>query len=277
MLRGLLTARANQRAQLPDLSARALGACAETNTGLPTGHDATPIAVNAAGRASTAGAGAGRNAGGTKASAGRDDSFIVPPYGASPPPPPPKDAAVPDQDADAEDAGPVLDACPRCRARPLAALRLSDPALNSDPLHQPPSAALVHNTDCTAGQSSRRVRSVSLVTPPRAYTRAPCTPAATRTIGTRLANEITRAQPHWYVHLMAVHPDLQGQGYGSRLLARVLAQTLERDPHLPTVLTTHLPENLVFYRRAGFETIGERTLAPPGGEPYTVWSMARSR
>jgi GNAT superfamily N-acetyltransferase len=92
-----------------------------------------------------------------------------------------------------------------------------------------------------------------------------------------LEREASQAQPHWYVHMMAVRPDLQGQGHGSRLLAQVLEQTSDRDPQLPTVLTTHLPENLVFYRGAGFETIGERKLAPPGGEPYTVWSMARSR
>ncbi len=92
-----------------------------------------------------------------------------------------------------------------------------------------------------------------------------------------LEREASHGQPHWYVHMMVVRPDLQGQGHGSRLLAQVLAQTSDRDPHVPTVLTTHLPENLVFYQRAGFVTAGQRTLTPPDGRPYTVWWMTQER
>jgi GNAT superfamily N-acetyltransferase len=82
-------------------------------------------------------------------------------------------------------------------------------------------------------------------------------------------------QPHWYVHMMGVQPDLQGRGLGSQLLERTLSQTADTNPRAPAVLTTHLPRNLVFYRRAGFELTDERVLRPPDGAPYTVWSMAR--
>jgi GNAT superfamily N-acetyltransferase len=82
-------------------------------------------------------------------------------------------------------------------------------------------------------------------------------------------------RPHWYVHMMGVRPDLQGQGVGSRLLERVLAGVADVTPLVHCVLTTHLRQNLVFYGRAGFELVGERALAPPDGAPYTVWSMAR--
>jgi GNAT superfamily N-acetyltransferase len=77
--------------------------------------------------------------------------------------------------------------------------------------------------------------------------------------------------PHAYVHMMAVAPEHQGQGVGSRLLAQVLGASNAAQ----TVLTTHLPRNLVFYRRHGFEVLSERTLQPPRSHAYTVWSMRR--
>jgi hypothetical protein len=84
-----------------------------------------------------------------------------------------------------------------------------------------------------------------------------------------------RDAPHFYVHMMAVAPEQQGRGHGSRLLERILARELTRAPGIATVLTTHLARNLVFYQRAGFELIGEQIMQPPDSEPYTVWSMRR--
>jgi ribosomal protein S18 acetylase RimI-like enzyme len=81
--------------------------------------------------------------------------------------------------------------------------------------------------------------------------------------------------PHWYVHMMAVRNDRQGQGVGSALLRRVLDQAAASTEH-PTVLTTHSPQNVVFYRRAGFDVLAEEQLQPPGDRAYTVWSMRRS-
>lgn len=83
------------------------------------------------------------------------------------------------------------------------------------------------------------------------------------------------AAPHWYVHMMAVRRDRQGQGVGSMLLRRVLERAAAGTAHA-TVLTTHLPQNVTFYRRASFDVFSEQTVEPPGDRPYTVWSMRRS-
>jgi GNAT superfamily N-acetyltransferase len=90
-----------------------------------------------------------------------------------------------------------------------------------------------------------------------------------------LEAEASRRQPHWHVHMMAVRPDLQGQGLGSSLLRHVLDAAARSDAAAPTVLTTHLQANVTYYRRAGFEVSDERTLSPPNAEAYTVWSMRR--
>lgn len=86
-----------------------------------------------------------------------------------------------------------------------------------------------------------------------------------------LEAEAAANMPHAYVHMMAVAPELQGQGLGSRLLVEVLGTSNATQ----TVLTTHSPRNVVFYRRHGFELLSERTLQPPGSHAYTVWSMRR--
>jgi N-acetylglutamate synthase-like GNAT family acetyltransferase len=75
--------------------------------------------------------------------------------------------------------------------------------------------------------------------------------------------------------MMAVAPDRQGRGHGAALLERVLARETAAAPGVPTVLTTHLPRNLAFYERAGFEVVDERRLQPPDSDEYTVWSMRR--
>ncbi len=88
-----------------------------------------------------------------------------------------------------------------------------------------------------------------------------------------LERDAAQGRAHTHVHMMAVAPDRQGTGIGSRLLARVLSLRPAAQADLPSVLTTHLERNVVFYRRAGFQVIDERVLEPPGGRPYPVWSM----
>jgi GNAT superfamily N-acetyltransferase len=85
--------------------------------------------------------------------------------------------------------------------------------------------------------------------------------------------EAAQGGAHSHVHMMAVAPERQGAGIGSRLLARVLSLRPPVQTPLPTVLTTHLERNVVFYRRAGFQVVDERVLEPPGGRAYRVWSM----
>ncbi|HMI90700.1 MAG TPA: GNAT family N-acetyltransferase [Polyangiales bacterium] len=84
-----------------------------------------------------------------------------------------------------------------------------------------------------------------------------------------------RGAPHFHVHMMAVSPDRQGRGHGAALLEQILSRELASTPGAATILSTHLPRNLVFYQRAGFAVIDEQRLQPPGDEPYTVWSMRR--
>lgn len=79
--------------------------------------------------------------------------------------------------------------------------------------------------------------------------------------------------PHWYLHMMAVRPDVQGTGVGSRVLDEVLARTVATRPDVPIALTTHIERNLPFYGRIGLAVCSEQVLRPPDGAPYTVWSM----
>jgi ribosomal protein S18 acetylase RimI-like enzyme len=90
-----------------------------------------------------------------------------------------------------------------------------------------------------------------------------------------LERELAGHRPHWYVHMMAVQPEHQGRGVGSELLAQALSLAAGDDRNEKMVLTTHVPRNLVFYERARFETVWERTIDPPGGAPYSVWGMTR--
>lgn len=90
-----------------------------------------------------------------------------------------------------------------------------------------------------------------------------------------LEKDVAAGQVHVFVHMMAVDPALQGRGLGSELLGRALSQATASYGELRIVLTTHLPQNVVFYRRAGFEVWSEREMRPPGSAPYTVWSMAK--
>ena len=76
--------------------------------------------------------------------------------------------------------------------------------------------------------------------------------------------------------MMAVSPEHQGRGIGSRLLAHVLSAHASPPSVTQTVLTTHLERNVVFYRRQGFEVVAERVLQPNGGHPYQVWQMRKS-
>jgi GNAT superfamily N-acetyltransferase len=74
--------------------------------------------------------------------------------------------------------------------------------------------------------------------------------------------------PHWHVGPVAVEGGLQGLGIGSRLLAD-LGGALDRDA-ADAWLETDKPENVVFYRRAGFEVAEEAHVLD-----VPCWFMAR--
>jgi ribosomal protein S18 acetylase RimI-like enzyme len=77
------------------------------------------------------------------------------------------------------------------------------------------------------------------------------------------------AEPHWHVGPVAVEGGLQGLGVGSRLLADLAAALDARGD--AAWLETDKPENVVFYRRAGFEVAEEAEVL---GVP--CWFMARA-
>ena len=76
-------------------------------------------------------------------------------------------------------------------------------------------------------------------------------------------------EPHAYLHLLGVHPDLCGQGVGGELLERGLTAT--REAGLVACLDTMNPANVPFYEAHGFEVRAEVELAPDGP---TSWAMA---
>jgi ribosomal protein S18 acetylase RimI-like enzyme len=63
------------------------------------------------------------------------------------------------------------------------------------------------------------------------------------------------AAPHWYLPLIGVDPAHQGEGHGNALMAHALAQC-DRD-HAPAYLESSNPRNIPFYKRLGFEPLGE--------------------
>ncbi len=78
-------------------------------------------------------------------------------------------------------------------------------------------------------------------------------------------------EPHWYLCIVGVRPEAQGQGLGGLLLRRLFSLA-ERD-QLPITLETSNPKNLPFYQRLGFEVQG--SLQTGRGVP-PCWTMRRA-
>ena len=87
------------------------------------------------------------------------------------------------------------------------------------------------------------------------------------------AEAVHPEEPHWYLFLVGVVPDRQGQGLGSALIREVLDRC-DRDG-TPAYLESTRPENRRLYRRHGFEVTGEIVL-PDGPTPATMWREPRS-
>jgi len=75
-------------------------------------------------------------------------------------------------------------------------------------------------------------------------------------------------EPHWYLAMLGVSPDFQGQGVGGKLLQPVL-QIADRT-HTSCYLETSTPGAVRFYERNGFEVVYEGSF---GDRQY--WLMKR--
>jgi ribosomal protein S18 acetylase RimI-like enzyme len=76
--------------------------------------------------------------------------------------------------------------------------------------------------------------------------------------------------PHWYLLVLGVAPEKQGQGVGSRLIAPQLARV--EAAGLPVYLETMTELDVAFYRKNGFE-VGEEIELAGGG--LRVWGMKK--
>jgi len=77
-------------------------------------------------------------------------------------------------------------------------------------------------------------------------------------------------EPHWYLMIVAVDPELQNQRIGSALVREGLALA-DRDA-TPCYLETSVRRNLAFYERLGFAVLEEAALGTGGPQ---AWAMRR--
>lgn len=77
--------------------------------------------------------------------------------------------------------------------------------------------------------------------------------------------------PHYYLAVLGVEPEMQGRGFGGALMQPVLAGC-DRD-RIPAYLESSKRRNVVLYERHGFEVVEEVRL-PRGGPP--IWRMWRA-
>ncbi len=81
-------------------------------------------------------------------------------------------------------------------------------------------------------------------------------------------------EPHWYLGVVATHPDHAGQKLGVGLIAHHLRAVDAQ--HLPAYLESSNPANLERYRGLGFEPREAFPLADDGPVLTTMWRPARS-
>ena len=75
---------------------------------------------------------------------------------------------------------------------------------------------------------------------------------------------------HWYLFLLGVDPDSQGQGLGGELLKPILARA--DATRMPCYLETNNPSSVRFYQKHGFGVVAERQTISAG---FILWSMRR--
>ncbi|HUF08394.1 MAG TPA: GNAT family N-acetyltransferase [Rhodothermales bacterium] len=78
------------------------------------------------------------------------------------------------------------------------------------------------------------------------------------------------SEPHWYLFVIGVCPELQGRGLGTALITEGL-QRADQDG-CACYLETSSERNVPYYERFGFRVVGE---APLGKNGPTGWAMRR--
>lgn len=78
------------------------------------------------------------------------------------------------------------------------------------------------------------------------------------------------ATPHWYLGVLATHPDHAGRRLGRAVMAAGVAQA--RASGLPAYLETSNPGNVEIYRRAGWQVAAE-TSTPTSTVDMKIWVM----
>lgn len=103
------------------------------------------------------------------------------------------------------------------------------------------------------------------------------TAAASREFGERY-RALIQGTRYYHLHAVAVAPNFQGNGIGSKLVAATLRECerlLTRDA-APVVLSTQRERNLPFYRRAGFVLKEDHQMgARWGSHGFRSWFMIR--
>jgi ribosomal protein S18 acetylase RimI-like enzyme len=81
-------------------------------------------------------------------------------------------------------------------------------------------------------------------------------------------------EPHWYLALLGVNPDLQRRGLGSAVVQPILEQADAHDT--PCYLETQEERNIAFYERLGFRVLREIDHRESGVRNWTFRRDARA-
>jgi GNAT superfamily N-acetyltransferase len=94
----------------------------------------------------------------------------------------------------------------------------------------------------------------------------------------RLVDELMKknhpAEPHWYLAVIGSDPTYRGQGYGHALMESRLDRV--DDERGAAYLEASNADNVPYYRRYGFEVIGEIAIPDDGPTLWAMWREPRS-
>lgn len=77
--------------------------------------------------------------------------------------------------------------------------------------------------------------------------------------------------PHVHLNMIGVRPTAQGMGHARRLLRHVHGISLDLPDSVGVSLTTEDPDNVLIYRKAGYEVVGHALIAPE----LETWGLFR--